>query len=59
MVVAPFDHTGVPAEAVSITEPPEQNVTGPPAVMVAAGKLFTVAEIVEDAEPQPLLTVTE
>ena len=33
----------VPALAVSVTDPPEQKVNGPPAVMVgAAGTAFTV-----------------
>ena len=32
----------LPADAVSVTEPPLQNVVGPPAVIVAAGKAFTV-----------------
>ena len=42
-VVAPVLHNqDAPADAVSVTEPPLQNVTGPPAVMVAAGNAFTV-----------------
>jgi hypothetical protein len=43
-VVAPFDHRYVkPAGAVSVTEPPAQNVVGPPAVMAGvAGFAFTV-----------------
>ena len=42
-VVAPVLHNhDAPAEAVSVTEAPEQNVSGPPAVMVAAGNGLTV-----------------
>ena len=38
----------VPAFAVNTTEPPEQNVVAPPAVIVAVGKAFTtIASVVE------------
>ena len=41
-VVAPLLHNqDDPADAVSVTEPPLQNVTGPPAVIVAVGDAFT------------------
>jgi hypothetical protein len=41
-VVAPVLHNQyAPAEAVSVTEPPVQNVSGLPAVMIAAGNGFT------------------
>ena len=43
-VVAPVLHNqDEPADAVSVTEPPAQNVVGPPAEMVAVGNGFTVA----------------
>jgi hypothetical protein len=36
-VVAPLDHKyDVPADEVKVTEPPAQNVVGPPAVIVGA-----------------------
>ena len=42
-VVAPVLHNqDAPADAVSVTEPPLQNVNGPPAVMLAAGNGLTV-----------------
>jgi hypothetical protein len=42
-VVAPLLHNqDAPADAVSVTEPPVQNATGPPAVIVAVGNAFTV-----------------
>ena len=51
----------IPADAVSVTEPPLQNVSGPPALMVADGNAFTVttvaAEVAEQLEA--LVTVTE
>src|SRR6266550_912004 len=41
--VAPLDHKYVvPAGAVSVTEPPTQNVVGPPAVIVGVGSGLTV-----------------
>jgi len=46
-VVAPVDHRYVvPALAVKVTDPPEQNAVGPPAVIVGvAGKAFTVTVV--------------
>ena len=46
-VVAPFDHVfPVLTDDVNVTEPPEQNVVGPPAVIVGAlGVGFTVTVI--------------
>ena len=45
-VVAPLLHNqDAPADAVSITEPPLQNVTGPPAVIVAVGNGLTVTRL--------------
>ena len=43
-VVAPFDHKyELPAEAFKVTDPPAQNVVGPPAVIVGVvGNAFTV-----------------
>ena len=42
-VVAPVLHNqDAPADAVSVTDPPLQNVSGLPAVMVAAGNGLTV-----------------
>ena len=62
-VVAPLLHEyEVDALDVSVTLPPEQNVVGPPAVMVGvAGAEFTVTVVVvEVAEhPFPPSTVTE
>ena len=43
----------MPVFALSVTEPGEQNVAAPPAVMLADGIEFTVTEIVFDvAFPQ-------
>jgi hypothetical protein len=61
-VVAPFDHRyDVPLLAVSVTEPPAQNVVGPPVVIVAAGGAFTVTTVAAEVALQPLafVTVTE
>ncbi len=45
-VVAPFDQShDEPADAVSVTEPPVQNVVGPDALVVAAGLSFTVTDV--------------
>jgi hypothetical protein len=46
-VVAPVDHKyEVPVEAVNVTDPPAQNVVGPPAVIVGVeGKAFTVTVV--------------
>jgi hypothetical protein len=41
-VVAPFDHVfPVALDEVKVTEPPAQNVVGPPAFIVAEGSEFT------------------
>ena len=58
-VVAPVLHNqDAPADAVSVTEPPLQNVTGPPAVMVAAGNAFTVTTVAADTAEHPAALVT-
>jgi hypothetical protein len=60
-VVAPFDHVfPVAAEDVSTTEPPAQNVVGPPAVIVGTGGVgLTVTVVAAEVEEQdPLETVT-
>lgn len=60
-VVAPFDQShDVPALAVSVTEPPAQNVVGPDAPMVAAGFAFTVTAVEAESvlHPAALVTVT-
>lgn len=60
--MAPFDHVFPdPLEEVRVTLPPEQNVVGPPAVMVGAeGTALTVTTVpLEVAVQVPLLTVTE
>jgi hypothetical protein len=62
-VVAPFDQRyDEPAEAVSVTEPPAQNVVGPPAVIVgvtgSASTVTTVGVEVALAQPLPFVTVT-
>jgi hypothetical protein len=50
-VVAPVDHKYVvPALEVKVTFPPEQNVVGPPAVIVGvAGNALTVITVANDA----------
>ena len=54
-VVAPFDHKLPVAELdVSTTEPPVQNVVGPPAVTVAPTGAATVADAVTE---HPLASV--
>ncbi len=61
-VVAPFDQRlPVADDEVNTTEPPEQNVVAPLAVIVGtAGKAVTVTLVAaEVAEHKPLLTVTE
>jgi hypothetical protein len=61
-VVAPVDQRyDDPAEAVSVTLPPAQNVVGPPAVMVTVGLAFTVTVVAAEVVLQPLafVTVTE
>ena len=58
-VVAPFDHKyDEPAEAVSVTELPAQNVVGPEGVIVAIGLLFTVTAVDAEVAEQPLAFVT-
>ena len=58
-VVAPVDQRyELPALAVSVTEPPGQNVVGPLAVMVAAGAGFTVTDVGDDVALQPSAFVT-
>ena len=60
--MAPVDHRYVvPAEAVKVTEPPAQNVVGPPAVIAgAAGVGFTTTVVGADVALQPKApTVTE
>ena len=60
-VVAPVDQVfPVVEEEVSTTEPPEQNVVGPPAVIVGTGGVgFTVTVVATEVEEQePLETVT-
>jgi hypothetical protein len=61
-VVAPFDQRFPEAEEeVSTTFPPEQNVVGPPGVIVGVvGVVLTVTSVPSDvAEQPPLVTVTE
>jgi hypothetical protein len=59
-VVAPVDHRyDEPALAVSVTDPPAQNVVGPPAVTVATGSGFTVTVTGEPWDEQPFAFVTE
>jgi len=61
-LIAPFDHVLPEAlEDVNITEPPEQNVVGPLALIVGVvGTVFTVTVVgLEDAEQDPFDTVTE
>lgn len=61
-VVAPLLHNHeLPADAVNSTDPPTQNVVGPPALMVAAGRVFTITSVSAEVEEQPdaLVTVTE
>ena len=61
-VVSPVDQMlSVAEEDVNTTEPPEQNVVGPLAVMVGtAGSGWTVTLVAdEEAEHKPLSTVTE
>ena len=58
-VVAPLLHNqDAPADAVSTTDPPVQNVVGPPAVIVAAGNGFTVTAVAADVAEQPAALVT-
>jgi hypothetical protein len=58
-VVAPFDQRyESPALAVSVTEPPLQNVVGPAAVIVASGAAVTVTVAGAEVVLQPLALVT-
>jgi hypothetical protein len=61
-VVAPFDQRLPEAEEeVNVTEPPVQNVVGPPAVIVGvAGLALTVTTVAAEVaeQPAPLVTVT-
>jgi hypothetical protein len=58
-VVVPVDQRYDAAlDAVSVTEPPAQNVVGPPAVIVAVGFAFTVTTAGDDVALQPLAFVT-
>ncbi len=58
-VVAPVDHRyDAPLDAVSVTLPPEQNVVGPSAVMLAVGFAFAVTTVGDDAALHPLAFVT-
>jgi len=57
-VVAPVDHEyEAAADAVSVTEPPAQNVVGPLGVIVAVGNAFTVTEVAALVALQPLAFV--
>ena len=58
-VVAPLDHEyDAPLFAVSVTEPPEQNVVGPHGVMVAASAELTITLVAAEVALQPLALVT-
>ena len=58
-VVAPFDQAyDAPLLAVSVTEPPAQNVVGPPALIVALGSGLTVTLVGAEVALQPLALVT-
>jgi hypothetical protein len=59
-VVAPVDQRyDEPAEAVSVTEPPAQNVVEPLAVTTGiAGAAFTVTAVAAEVALQPLAFVT-
>lgn len=58
-VVKPLLHNhAVPLPAVKLTDPPEQNVVAPLAVIVAVGKAFTVTVVEEDVAEHPLALVT-
>ena len=57
-VVADVDHKyPVPPEAASVTDPPKQNVVGPPGVIMAAGSGLTVTVVIS-VSVQPLALVT-
>jgi hypothetical protein len=58
-VVAPFDQRyEEPALAVSVTEPPSQNVVAPEALIVASGLALTVTDFAAEAVLQPFAFVT-
>jgi hypothetical protein len=58
-VVAPVDQRyDEPALAVSVTEPPAQNVVGPDGVIVAVGSAFTVTVVAALVALQSLAFVT-
>jgi len=59
-VVAPFDQSQEAEEgAVSVTEPPSQNVVAPPAVITGVdGFALTVTEVAAEVALQPLAFVT-
>jgi hypothetical protein len=58
-VVAPFDQRyATPLLAVSVTEPPVQNVVGPEAVIVADGNASTVTVVADEVALQPFAFVT-
>jgi hypothetical protein len=58
-VVAPVDQRyEEPALAVSVTEPPVQNVVGPEGVIVAVGAAFTVTVVADEVALQPFAFVT-
>ena len=47
-----------PLDAVRTTEPPAQNVVGPPALIVAVGSALTVTLVAAEIAEQPLASVT-
>ncbi len=58
--VLPFDHRyPVPPDPVRVTEPPAQNVVGPPGVITATGRELTLtAALSVSLQPLALVTVT-
>ena len=58
-VVAPLDQRyALALDDVSVTEPPAQNVVGPPAVMVGDGGGLTVTLVAAEVAEQPFASVT-
>jgi hypothetical protein len=58
-VGAPLDQRyDAPLLAVSVTEPPVQNVVGPEVVIVADGSALTVTVVAEEVALQPFAFVT-
>ena len=59
-VVSPVDHTfPLEAEEVNTTDPPEQNVVGPPAVIEGTegiGLTVTIVGADVDVQPNPFVT---